>query len=297
MIIGRDSYIDEDLKLILTVLGEAIDRVWNTKLLRKYAEGDTSVFNSVWEEVVRSEVFQYLYNSSLYNTAIINEFLGGKLLPGVIASTLIAVKSIKDQQLLEGIFAGRTKVAFSDTDLVPAADSADVIIVKDRMAWRDEAEINSYNSLDNSMKVSKVIFKKSQPINFDVNNALVNLASQIVGHAETVVTMSIEYAKNRIAFGKPIGSYQAIKHKLVDDAIAVELARSLYLEASRNPEMAILAKYYASKRLPKVIMDGIQVHGGIGFTDDIDIHLHLRRAITLGKIYYNLKPDVTKLFT
>ncbi|WP_235185574.1 acyl-CoA dehydrogenase family protein [Candidatus Acidianus copahuensis] len=238
-----------------------------------------------------------MYNSSLYNTAIINEVLGGKLLPGVITSTLIAVKSINDQQILDGIFSGRIKVAFSDSDLVPAADSADVIIVKDRMGWKEEAEINPYNSLDNSMKVSKVIFKKSQPINFDVNAALVNLASQIVGHAETVVNMSIEYDKNRIAFGKPIGSYQAIKHKLVDDAISVELARSLYLEATRNPEMAIVAKYYASKRLPKVIMDGIQVHGGIGFTEDIDIHLHLRRAITLGKIYHNLKPDVTKLFT
>ncbi|WP_235185575.1 hypothetical protein [Candidatus Acidianus copahuensis] len=57
MIISRDLYIDEDLKLILTSLGEAIDRVWNTKLLRKYAEGDTSVLNSVWNEVVKSGYF------------------------------------------------------------------------------------------------------------------------------------------------------------------------------------------------------------------------------------------------
>jgi len=296
MIISRDVYIDEELKLIISSLEEAINRTWSTKLLRSYMEGKTSVMNELYQELIKLEVLPYLHSTSLFNSSIINEVIGGKLLPGIIASTFIAVKSIKDKQLLEDIFRGKVKVAFSDVNLVPAADQADVIIVGNNMVWKEEAVVTPYSSLDNSMKICRVSFNKSQQIEFDANNAMVNISAQIVGAAEAVVNMSVEYAKNRVAFGKPIGSYQAIKHKLVDDAIAVELARSLYLEASKDIRVASVARYYAAKKLPKVIMDGIQVHGGIGFTDDIDIHLYLRRALTLGKIYHNVKPDIESIY-
>ncbi|MEM0373897.1 MAG: acyl-CoA dehydrogenase family protein, partial [Sulfolobales archaeon] len=223
MIISRDVYIDEDLKLILSSLEESVRRTWNTKLLRSYSEGKTSVMNDLYQELIKLEIFPYINSTSLFNSAIINEVIGSYLLPGIIASTIIAVKSIQDKQLLEDIFRGRVKVAFSDVDLVPAADQADVIIVGNNMVWKEEASITPYSSLDNSMKICRVSFNKSQHIEFNPSNAMVNISAQIVGAAEAVVNMSVEYAKNRIAFGKPIGSYQAIKHKLVDDAITVEL--------------------------------------------------------------------------
>lgn len=253
--------------------------------------------NNLFQELIKLEIFPYINSTTLYNASILNEILGSKLLPGIISSTSIAVKSIQDSEILEGIYSGRIKVAFSDTNLVPAADQADVIIIGNNLSWKEEVEIKSFNSLDNSMRISKVNVKRSRPLNFNSTNAMINIAAQIVGSAEAVVNMSIEYAKNRIAFGKPIGSYQAIKHKLVDDAISVELARSLYIEASRDPKLASVARYYAAKKLPKVIMDGIQIHGGIGFTDDIDIHLHLRRALTLSKVYHSVKPEVLQLFS
>jgi hypothetical protein len=295
MVINREKYISEDLRLIVSSLEGSINKFYNTRLLRKFSEGEIGVMKELFDELVRIEIFSYINSSSLIESSILNDILGSKLLPGILVTTIIATKSISEEDILEGIYKGKIKVAFSDSEYVPAADLADVIIINDKFAWKEEAEIETYKSLDNSMKISKVKLRKFQNINFNVKNTMVNLAAQMAGGAEVVLKMSIEYAKNRIAFGKPIGSYQAIKHKLVDDAMTVELARTLFLEASKNLDYAALAKYYADKKLIKVAMDGIQVHGGIGFTDEIDIHLYLRRILTLSKIYHPNKIDVLAL--
>lgn len=292
MLIARDKYISEELGMIINTLEESLNRCWNTKLLRKFSEGDYSVMNALHQELLKLEIFPYLTSANLTDVAIINEVLGAKLLPGILASTIVATRSINDKEILEGIYKGKIKVAISDSNMVPAADLADLIIIGKNFAWKEEVILTSYESIDNSMRISKVEFKKSQPIEFNEEIAMLNLASQMVGGAEAVLNLSVEYAKNRIAFGKPIGSFQAVKHKLVDDAMIIELARSLYLKASQNIKFASLAKYYANKKLLKVMIDGIQVHGGIGFTDDVDVHLYFKRLITLGKLYYNYKPNI-----
>ena len=100
------------------------------------------------------------------------------------------------------------------------------------------------------------------------------LATELVGTAQKALDMSIEYAKTRVQFGKPIGSFQAVKHKCVDMMVAVENARSLAYYAAwtvdtKNAEAATavpMAKAYASDMAKNVTSDAIQVHGGIGFT-------------------------------
>ncbi|WP_230951103.1 acyl-CoA dehydrogenase family protein [Sulfolobus acidocaldarius] len=143
------------------------------------------------------------------------------------------------------------------------------------------------------MKINEV--KHNAGENVQVNNAEISIlfASQMLGHGQEVLNMAVKYSKERIAFGKPIGSYQAIKHRVVNDAVDVELVRSIILEASDNIKYVWLAKELANKKIPKVILSGIQVHGGIGFTDDMDIHLHLKRSLTLSKIY-NGKVDISE---
>jgi len=113
------------------------------------------------------------------------------------------------------------------------------------------------------------------------------LATELVGTAQKALDMSIEYAKTRVQFGKPIGSFQAVKHKCVDMMVAVENARSLAYYAAwtvdtRNAEAATavpMAKAYASDMAKNVTSDAIQVHGGIGFTWEHDMHLFHRRAL------------------
>jgi len=293
MILDLNFEISEDLRLILNSIKELLDSKWSTKKLRAVIEGNNEHVEQIWKEIVKLDLLSYISSSSLRDAAIINELLGSKLLPGIIVSTIVASRGIKDKDTLNRIYSGEVKVAISDFNMVPAAGDADLILVGNKLIKRENCNITTFNSIDNSMRISRVEYSKYDTI--DVNEAEMSLlfASQMVGSGEEVVNMSTEYSKERIAFGKPIGSYQAIKHRVVNDAIDVELTRSIVLEASEDIKYAWIAKDIANKKMPKVIMSGIQVHGGIGFTDDLDIHLHLRRVLTLSKIY-NRRIDISE---
>ena len=116
--------------------------------------------------------------------------------------------------------------------------------------------------------------------------AAVALAAEQVGGAQTCLDMSVEYAKVRMQFGRPIGSFQAIKHKCADMLVQVESARSAayyagWATAERNDEFAVtapLAKSYCSEAYFFCAAENIQIHGGIGFTWEHDAHLYFKRA-------------------
>ncbi len=113
------------------------------------------------------------------------------------------------------------------------------------------------------------------------------LAVETVGVGQRALEMSVAYAKEREQFGKPIASFQAVKHKCVDMMVAVENARSLAYyaawavdERSADVGRALpMAKAYASDMGKNVTGEAIQVHGGIGFTWEHDMHLYYRRAL------------------
>ncbi|WP_338603298.1 acyl-CoA dehydrogenase family protein [Sulfolobus tengchongensis] len=285
MILDLNFEIGEDLKLILNSINELMESQWSTKKLRAVMEGNKEYVEQIWKEIIKLDILPYFSTLPLRDVVIINEFIGKKLLPGIVISSMVASRGIKNKDILNKLYSGEVKIAISDSNFVPSADQADYILVNNKLIRKENSTIQTFNSLDNSMKISKVEYNNYD--NVEVNNAEIALllASQMVGSGEEVVNMSIKYSKERIAFGKPIGSYQAIKHRVVNNAIDVELVRSLVIEASDNIKYVWLAKDLANKKIPKTIMSGIQVHGGIGFTDDIDIHLHLRRVLTLSKLY------------
>ena len=112
------------------------------------------------------------------------------------------------------------------------------------------------------------------------------LAAEQVGGAERVLELSVEYAKVRIQYGRPIGSYQAIKHKCSNMLVLVETARSASLYATwaaandsdELPVASSLAKAYCSEAYLTCAAENIQIHGGIGFTWEHDAHLFFKRA-------------------
>jgi len=116
--------------------------------------------------------------------------------------------------------------------------------------------------------------------------AAVALAAEQVGGAQRCLDMSIEYAKIRMQFGRPIGSFQAIKHMCADMLLEVESARSAAYYAAwaaqdgsdELPLLASLAKACCSEAYFRAAADNIQIHGGIGFTWEHDAHLYYRRA-------------------
>ena len=116
--------------------------------------------------------------------------------------------------------------------------------------------------------------------------ASVALAAEQVGGAQRCLDMSVEYAKVRVQFGRPIGSFQAIKHKCADMLLEVESAKSAayyagWCAAEMNdelPQVASLAKSYCSEAYFHASAENIQIHGGIGFTWEHPAHLYFKRA-------------------
>jgi len=129
--------------------------------------------------------------------------------------------------------------------------------------------------------------------------AAVALAAEQVGGAQKVLEMSVEYAKVRVQFGRPIGSFQAIKHKCADMLLEVESAKSAAYysgwaaaeDSDELPVVASLAKAYCSDAYFHAAAENIQIHGGIGFTWEHDAHLYFKRAksseILLGDATYH----------
>ena len=119
-----------------------------------------------------------------------------------------------------------------------------------------------------------------------LNRAAVLLAFEQLGGADRCLEMATEYAKERYAFGRPIGGNQAIKHKLAEMYVKNQIARSnsyygawaLSTDAAELPEAAAAARLAASEAFWFASKENIQAHGGMGFTWEVDCHLFYRRA-------------------
>jgi alkylation response protein AidB-like acyl-CoA dehydrogenase len=124
------------------------------------------------------------------------------------------------------------------------------------------------------------------PLEKTLHLAAVALSAEQVGGAQKCLDMAVEYAKERVQFGRPIGSFQAIKHKCADMMVEVESARSASYYAGcvaaedgdELPLVASLAKAYCSDAYFRCAADSLQIHGGVGFTWEYEVHLHLKRA-------------------
>jgi alkylation response protein AidB-like acyl-CoA dehydrogenase len=124
------------------------------------------------------------------------------------------------------------------------------------------------------------------PLSRVIDRATVGLCAEMCGGAQKVLDMTVEYAKIRQAFGRPIGSYQGVKHKAADMLVDVENSKSITYYAAwamdegvaEGPLAVSMAKAYVSDAYRRVAGAGIQLHGGIGFTWEHDLHLYFKRA-------------------
>ncbi len=154
------------------------------------------------------------------------------------------------------------------------------------------------DSMDPTRKIAHIDFRGAHskllgsldagaaPILRTLDQAAIALANEMVGGAQTMLDSAVSYSKLRVQFGRPIGSFQAIKHKLADMLLEVELAKSAAYYAAQAaaiedpewPAAASLAKAAASEAYLHSAAECIQIHGGIGFTWDNDTHLWFKRA-------------------
>jgi alkylation response protein AidB-like acyl-CoA dehydrogenase len=157
--------------------------------------------------------------------------------------------------------------------------------------------VEAESGLDPSRRTGRVRFASApcEPLAGDAEAAWrawrpwawLALAAEMAGGADAALAMTAAYAATRVQFDKPIGSFQAIKHPLVNVLIAIESLRTLvYAAASAldagDPEaerLARMAKAAACEAYPLACSRAVQFHGGYGFTEDCDAHLYLRRAL------------------
>ncbi|MBE3603164.1 acyl-CoA/acyl-ACP dehydrogenase [bacterium] len=153
-------------------------------------------------------------------------------------------------------------------------------------------------AMDPTRKIAQIEFSGAQASllgNFNdgakaiertLDQAVIALANEMAGGAQTMLDSAVNYAKMRVQFGRTIGSFQAIKHKLADLLLEVELAKSAAYHAAQAaaandpewPALASLAKAATSETYMHAAAECIQIHGGIGFTWDNDTHLWFKRA-------------------
>ena len=195
-----------------------------------------------------------------------------------------------------------TKIAVTDGDIANFAVVSAKEEGKVKLCIVDlnssNTEIETQNTLDPSRSHASISFKSAKVEILSSNDngwedlqkilerAAVLYAFEQLGGAEACMDMAKEYAMGRFAFGRPIASFQAIKHKIADMYIAVELARSncyfgawaLSTDAPELTTAAATSRISASQAFNECSKENIQTHGGMGFTWEFDCHLYYRRC-------------------
>jgi alkylation response protein AidB-like acyl-CoA dehydrogenase len=244
---------------------------------------------------------------------ILAEELGYALAPlpflSNAAAGLVLAEAGSDEQRerwLPGIASGEARGTVGiaqngEAALVPDADSAEVIVLLNgdsgTVVERGSADVEPVETIDMTRRFARVRADGGEPLAGDPtpgrDRAAVALAAELVGVAQRALEMAVDYARERKQFDRPIGSYQAVSHMCAQMLLETESARSATYyagwTADSEPESlsiaASMAKAYASDAGWGVTAAALQVHGGIGFTWEHDLHFFLKRARTDGLLF------------
>jgi alkylation response protein AidB-like acyl-CoA dehydrogenase len=237
-------------------------------------------------------------------------------LPGIASGSTIAAVALAEASgrwdeegvTLEATGSGDSWTLTGEKLYVLDGHTADLVLVAARTAagvsvfavdkGASGFTATALSTMDQTRKQARLVFESTPArlvgadgagwaaISKMLDLAAVALAAEQVGGAQKVLEMAVEYAKVRVQFGRPIGSFQAIKHKCADMLLEVESAKSAayyagWAAAEDNDELPVvasLAKSYCSEAYFHATAENIQIHGGIGFTWEHPAHLYFKRA-------------------
>jgi alkylation response protein AidB-like acyl-CoA dehydrogenase len=203
------------------------------------------------------------------------------------------------QRWLPGIASSEARGAAAlvrgdEAKLVPDGDSAEVIVLCAdggvSVVERSAADVEPVATMDSTRRYARVRAGGGEPLPGEVGPGigagLLALSAELTGVAQRAMEMAVEYARDRKQFGRPIGAYQAVSHRCAQMLLETEGARSATYygawTADAQPEelelAASMAKAYSSDAGWRVCSSSLQVHGGIGFTWEHDLHFFLKRA-------------------
>ena len=245
--------------------------------------------------------------ASFADLAVVLEEAGRTLLRAPLLDTSVAAVVLADvgaDDLLTGLLDGSGSAAFI-TDLASpvanAATSTLLLVATDGALHAVEtsaARVTPLEAMDPTRPLARVelddtLGRLLGPCGNAVDLLHVALAAECVGAARAVLERTVDYLKVREQFGRPLGSFQALRHRVADLTVELEAATSTVWYAARasaehSPELPVvapLAKATATDAFTHIAGEAIQLHGGIGFTWEHDAHLYFKRAWTTALLH------------
>ncbi len=217
------------------------------------------------------------------------------------SSTAVSASRAGDDWLLEGtvplVFDGMAATAFLVIAQTPSGPG--IFEVTDPAS----VERVATPALDPTLRFASLTFTATSArqlasleetaLNRIRDTALIGISALQIGAATRGLDMTVEYAQQRVQFGRLIGSFQALKHRMADMHVALDTARSISRAAARalaandpdTPRLAMMAKAYCTDALDLIASETIQLHGGIAITWEHDAHLVFKRAHALGQLF------------
>jgi alkylation response protein AidB-like acyl-CoA dehydrogenase len=296
--------LDEQQRDFAASIDAALGAADVPSAIRAWSAGDTSPGRKVWSTLADLGVTALLVpeehdgiGAHPVDLAVACERLGYWCVPGPIAES-VAVAPIllaADGERGAALASGELIATVAAPPRQPRAVNADfaglILAAADGHA-NTAAAADSHESVDPSRRLFDVV-ESGDPWAADVDRAIefgaLATAAQLIGAGQSMLDQSVEYAKQRTQFGRVIGSYQAIKHKLADVHIALELARPLVYGAALSlgacsPDTArdiSAAKVATAEAALLAARSALQTHGAIGFTQEHDLSLLLLRVQAL----------------
>ncbi len=227
----------------------------------------------------------------LADAAVVLEELGKGLVPTPLFGTTLAELALlsadePDAEALAGLAEGTSigAVVFS-ADYVVNGDVADVVIAVEDGELTRWTKVVSHpaTTMDPTRRLARVEAQDTAPLGTDpglANTAAILLAAEQIGAAGRCLDLTVAYTKDRVQFGRPIGSFQALKHRMADLYVKVQTARAVVDDAVADPTptSAALARVAATEAFSAVAAEAVQMHGGIAITWEHDIQLYFKRA-------------------
>jgi alkylation response protein AidB-like acyl-CoA dehydrogenase len=271
--------------------------------VRAWAAGDTAPGRKVWARLADLGVTALAVPERFggieahpVDLVVAFEQLGRWCVPGPVTESIaVAPVLMADDDRAEGLASGELIATVALPPAVPRAvdaGAAGLVLLAGEGVVSDATPHQSHASVDPSRRLYDVS-ASGDPRPADVSRAFeagtLATAAQLIGAGQAMLSAAVDYAKQRTQFGRLIGSYQAIKHKLADVHIALELARPLVYGAALSlatgaPETArdvSAAKVAAAEAATLSARNALQTHGAIGFTSEHDLSLWLLRVQAL----------------
>ncbi|HKP43806.1 acyl-CoA dehydrogenase family protein [Mycobacterium sp.] len=230
-------------------------------------------------------------DGELADAAVVLEELAKRLVPTPLLGTTLAELALlagdePDADVLEGLAEGtRIGAVVFDPDYVVNGDIADVVVAADgsKLTHWTRFTAQPADTMDLTRRLSRVEPQETTDMGADpglTDTAAILLAAEQIGAATKCLDLTVEYTKDRVQFGRPIGSFQALKHRMADLYVALQSARAVVDDAvaEPSPTSAALARVAASEAFSKVAAEAVQMHGGIAITWEHDIQLYFKRA-------------------